>query len=159
MNKHKEAGENEIKSQSYNKEYADKRRNAKESTIEIGDTVLVKQIKQNKLTTRFNKTPYTVINRKGTKVIAENSKHRITRNVSHLKRVNASVNRQPDSSDSDSDVEQDVRYHLDNENEHDIEHGHDHANNRGNVNARNERPVRTRQAPIRYGNPIPSEVL
>ena len=159
LNKHKEARENDIKSQSYNKEYADKRRNAKESTIEIGDTVLVKQTKQNKLTTRFNKTPYTVINRKGTKVTAENSKHRITRNVSHFKRVNASVNRQPDSSDSDSDAEQDVRHQQDIENEHDIEHEHDHANDRGNVNARNERPVRTRQAPIRYGNPIPSEVL
>ena len=108
LNKHKETRENGLKSQSYNKEYADKRRHAKKSTIEIGDTLLVKQIKQNKLTTRFNKTPYTVINRKVTKVTAENSKHCITRFVSHFKRVNASVNRQPDRSDSDSDAEQDV---------------------------------------------------
>ena len=45
LNKHKEARENELKSQNYSKEYADKRRHAKESTIEIGDTVLVKQMK------------------------------------------------------------------------------------------------------------------
>ena len=57
LNKDKEALENELKSQSYNKEYADKQRHAKESTIEIGDTVLVKQIRQNKLTTRFKNTP------------------------------------------------------------------------------------------------------
>ena len=112
----------------------------------------MKQMKQNKLTTRFNKTPYVVINRKGTKVTTENSKHRITRNVSHFKRVNASVNCQADSSDSDSDAEHGY------EHEQDIEHDPEHANDRGNVIIRNERPIRTRQAPIRYGNPIPSDL-
>ena len=45
INKHREAQENEKKSQSYHKEYADKHRHAEESKIRIGDTVLVKQYK------------------------------------------------------------------------------------------------------------------
>ena len=36
------------------KEYHDKRTNAKKRTFNIGDTVLVKQQKKNKLSTRFN---------------------------------------------------------------------------------------------------------
>ena len=79
-------------------ESRDKRRHAKESMIQIGDTVLVKQYKQNKLKTRFNKMPYIVLGRKGTKVTAEHSNHRITRNLSHFKRVNANVNSQYNSS-------------------------------------------------------------
>ena len=72
VNRHKEARENETKSQAYHKSYADNRRNAKESSIKVGDTVLVKQKRQNKFTSRFNKTPYVVIYRRGTQVIAEN---------------------------------------------------------------------------------------
>ena len=153
INKHREAQENEKKSQSYHKEYADKHRHAKESNIKIGDTVLVKQYKKNKLTSRFNKMPYIVVCRKGTKVTAENAKHRITRNVSHFKRVNTYVNRQHHCSESDS--------------EHDSNNGdsqerdaqHEDANNHGNINAPYERPTRTRQAPVRYGDPIPSDLL
>ena len=58
----------------------------------------MKHYKQNKLTTRFNKTPYIAIDRKGTKVTTEHSKHRITRNVSHFQRVNSDVNSQYNSS-------------------------------------------------------------
>ena len=115
LNKHRETCENEQKSQSYQKEYTDKRRHAKESTIQIGDTVLVKQYKQNKLTTRFNKTPYFVIDRKGMKVTVENSKHRITRKVSHFKRVNADVNSQSHCSDSESE------YERNNDNNHELD--------------------------------------
>ena len=68
INRHAEARENEAKSQSYHKQYADKRRNAKESTITVGDRVLVKQIRRNKITPRFNHTPYFVISRKGSRV-------------------------------------------------------------------------------------------
>ena len=152
LNKHREACENEQKSQNYQKEYTDKRRHAKESTIQIGDTVLVKQYKQNKLTTRFNKTPYIVIDRKGTKVTAENSKHRITRNVSHFKRVNADANNQSYSSDSESE------YERDNDNNHELNVEQEDVNNRENVNAHDGRSIRNRQAPIRYGEPIPLDL-
>ena len=150
MNKHREACENERTSQSYQKEYADKKRHAKESTIQVGDTVLVRQYKQNKLTTTFNKVPYIVVSRKGTKVTAENSKHKITRNVSHFKRVNAHVNLHPDCSESEDEDECDYNDYVD--------HNAEHIDNRGNANYTG-RPTRNRQAPNRYGNPIPSDIL
>ena len=150
VNKHREACENERTSQSYQKEYADKRRHAKESTIQVGDTVLVRQYKQNKLTTTFNKVPYIVVSRKGTKVTAENSKHKITRNVSHFKRVNAHVNLHPDCSESEDEDECDYDDYVD--------HNAEHIDNRGNANYTG-RPTRNLQAPNRYGNPIPSDIL
>ena len=72
----------------YNKQYADRRkRHSKPSTIDVGDTVLVRQEKLNKLTTKFNQTPYTVINRKGSEVTARNRNNHIVRsNVSHFKK-------------------------------------------------------------------------
>ena len=51
------------------------------------NTVLMQQRKQNKLSPRFSTTPYTVVSRKGTKVIAENANHRIIRNASFFKKV------------------------------------------------------------------------
>ena len=87
VDKHAEARENEEKSQVYHKKYADKRRNAKESVITVGDTVLVKQIHRNKLTSRFSHTPYIVISRKGSRVTAKNRHgYYITRNISYFKR-------------------------------------------------------------------------
>ncbi len=147
LNKHKEARDNETKSQNYQKEYADKRRNAKESEIKVGDTVLVKQQKQNKLTTRFSKTPYVVVSRTGTKVTAENANHRITRNVSHFKRINASFdNNRKETVESDDDSE--------------FEHENVNMDEGGDRENRNiQRPVRVRKAPDRYGNPIPSGML
>ena len=53
------------------KEYADKRSRAKESSIEVGDSVLVRQSKENKLSTKFIPNPYRVIKMKGTRVNVE----------------------------------------------------------------------------------------
>ena len=83
------------------------------------------------------------------KVTAENSKHRITRNVSHFKRVNVDVNSQSPCSDSESE------YERDNDNNHELDVEQEDVNNRENVNNPNGRPIRNRQAPIRYGEPIP----
>ena len=52
VDRHKEAKENEQSRKIYNKSYADKRKFAKRSDVTIGDCVLVKQEKQNKLTPR-----------------------------------------------------------------------------------------------------------
>ena len=71
------------------KEYHDKRANAKEGTFNIGDTVLVKQQKKNKLSTRFNPNIYTVKHVKGTMITATSGIHSITRNVSSFKYFNA----------------------------------------------------------------------
>ena len=52
--------------------YANDRRNAKKSGIKVGDYVLVKQEKKNKLTANFNQTPYVVVYRNKTVVKAKN---------------------------------------------------------------------------------------
>ena len=88
INRHKEARENEQTRKERNKEYADHRRHVKKSDIAIGDYVLVRQEKRNKLTTNFNPAPYKVIKRTGVEITAQrNNGHRITRNVSHFKKV------------------------------------------------------------------------
>jgi hypothetical protein len=51
--------------------YADRQRQAKESDIKEGDSVLVKQRKQNKLSTVFNPKPMLVTKRQGNSVMIE----------------------------------------------------------------------------------------
>ena len=105
VDRHKEAKENEQSRKIYNKSYADKRIFAKTSDIKIGDCVLVKQKKQNKLTPRFNKTPFVVVQRNRSCVTAEDSNmRRITRNVSHFKRM-PKLQNPIDSSDSDDVID------------------------------------------------------
>ena len=75
---------------------------------------------------KFNTTPYKVIARKGMKVVAESKKqHRITRNVSHFKRI-PNVNEIGYSSDDDK---------CDKEPERECDY---------------RRSNRTRRAPVRY---------
>ena len=78
-----------IKSKLQAKNYSDKRRNAQERNIEIGDRVLVKQIRSNKLTPHFQYHPYTIVARNGTMLTAtsEIDGRQTTRNISHFKRI------------------------------------------------------------------------
>jgi len=55
------------------KEYGDERRHATENDLSIGDTVLVQQPKQNKLSTTFSANPHTVVARHGGRVIVRSS--------------------------------------------------------------------------------------
>ena len=87
VNRQKEARNNDAESKSKGREYADKKRQAKSSNIQVGDVVILKQKRRNKFTTKFESTPYTVIECKGTKIVAENKKHRVTRNASFFKKV------------------------------------------------------------------------
>ena len=57
------AREKERKRQEYNKSYINNRRGDKKSNISVGDYVLVRQPKQNKLTPYFNQQPYRVVYR------------------------------------------------------------------------------------------------
>eukprot|EP00795_Rhopilema_esculentum_P017825 gene17825-9513_t len=127
VNRHKEAKDNEQKRCIYNKTYADLHRNAKESSIKVGDTVLVQQEKKQKLMPKFNTTPYKVIARKGSTVVAENKeRHRITRNVSHFKQI-------PDVNEMDYSSEEE-------------------RNNEPEPACEYRRSNRTRRAPVRYGH-------
>ena len=79
INRHKEAKSN------------DERRHTKSSSLKVGDKVILKQRKRNKFTAKFELEPYTVIERKGTKVVAKNRTHTVTRNASFFKRIKGDV--------------------------------------------------------------------
>ena len=53
----------------------------------MGDTVILKQRKKNKFTTKFEPTPYTVLERRGVSIVAENQGHKVTRNASFFKKI------------------------------------------------------------------------
>ncbi len=72
------------------KTYRDSRVHAKTSDIAVGDVVLMKQLRQNKLTSAYNPQPLIVTDRKGSMITASNSRGPVTRNVSAYKRVNVS---------------------------------------------------------------------
>ena len=82
------------------KEHADKDKRAQRSTIEIGDKVLVHQRKHNKFSTRFDPSPYTVVDIKGAMVTAARNEKYVTRNISLFKRVDSSM-KAPEADDSD----------------------------------------------------------
>ena len=63
------------------------RRGAKPSDVDLGDHVLVRQERQNKLTTAFCSTPHTVVSKSGNSLIIEApSSAQYSRNTSHVKR-------------------------------------------------------------------------
>ena len=157
VDRHAEARENETKSQRYHKQYADKRRNAKGSTIADGDKKLVKQIRRNKLTSRLSHTPYTVISRKGSRVTAKNKHgHYITRNVSHFKRF-AGNNDFDNSESEDSNITTTCREHEDAHGH--VDHQPDHEADEENKHEPNCRSVRVRKEPERFGSPVPSSLI
>lgn len=53
------------------KVYADTTRGARHSEVSVGDTVLVRQDKTDKLTTTFNATPHKIISKTGNKVVVQ----------------------------------------------------------------------------------------
>lgn len=69
------------------KSYADERRGAQYSSVEVGDQVLVRQDKVNKFTTTFNPTPYAVVDKRGNSVIVESpSGVKYSRNTTHVRK-------------------------------------------------------------------------
>lgn len=70
------------------KQYADKKRHAKVSEIQPGDKVLVRQRKENKLTTPFSPIEHTVVWKSGNSVAAQSPEGKIVRrNSSHFQPV------------------------------------------------------------------------
>ena len=56
VDRHKEARENELSNQRYNKQYADRRRRTMPSDLKVGDYVIVKQDRRSKLTSTVSET-------------------------------------------------------------------------------------------------------
>jgi hypothetical protein len=57
----------------------------------VGDKVILKQRKRNKFRAKLELEPYTVIERKGTKIVAENRRNTVTRNASFSKWIKGDV--------------------------------------------------------------------
>ena len=134
LDRHDEARKNEDVKKRYNKQYADKRRNVKNSNIAEGDCVLIRQAKNNKLTPNFKETPYKVIRRNRSRVTTENKDgHKITPNISHFKKMPSDCF---ESEDEDIDIRDNV--------------GDDAA-----AQAEPRRSTRNCRQPERYRQPIP----
>ena len=70
------------------KSYADDRRNSKEHHLQVGDTVLVRQQKKNKLSSVYNPEPITVTDINHSMITAtRNDNSTITRNASFFKKI------------------------------------------------------------------------
>lgn len=83
-----QARRNDVKSKESGRKYADCKRNAKPSVIDVGDHVVVKNfVKKNKLTCTFHPDPHVVIRREGTRLTLQNLKTGVTssRHVNHTK--------------------------------------------------------------------------
>ena len=122
------------------KDYADKRSRAKESTIKVGDSVLVRQARENKLASKFKPNPYRVIKMKGTRVTVERHGHFITRNISHYKKL-------PDGA---------YDFALQQETDEDLSFDDNNTTEECVENQREQRryPVRERHTVRRYGQNI-----
>lgn len=91
------------------KDYSDQRHHHVPSMIKVGDKVLIKQQRKNKLSTPFDPEPVTVVGRKGSMLILR--KHdgtELARNVSHAKRIfRKSARKCPQTTRNDSDYDDD----------------------------------------------------
>jgi hypothetical protein len=73
------------------KEYFELKRNTKPADLKVGDNVLVKREKKNKLSTPFNPEPMTIKNKKGNMITATAENKEITRNLSFFKMIGKPV--------------------------------------------------------------------
>ena len=95
------------------KDYADEKRNSKESNLGVGDRVLMQQPKQNKLSTRFAEKPVTVVEKSGSKVVVESDSGRqYTRNSALLRKFEEPVQDTSEVDLEDSDDDDNVRVPL-----------------------------------------------
>ena len=103
----------------------------------LRDIVLVRQSKENKLSTRYDPKPYKVVKRRGSRVTVLRNGHYVTRNISFFKKFAGEFDDEVGSA-----TETDYF-------DHDIDNG---ISDEGENNARY--PVRNRQPVQRYGQNI-----
>ena len=73
---------------SKSKSYADARRGARYSEVLPGDQVLLQQEKKDKLSTRFNPNPYTVVSKHGNSLVVQSKEGaQYSRNTAHVKKL------------------------------------------------------------------------
>lgn len=102
---HKEATQRDAKQKEKMKSYADQHNRAKKIELKIGDHVLVRERKKNKLSTPFSKSTYKITAIKGSMITATGRDSTVTRNASTFKRVPASNDPIQDDDTYDSDTD------------------------------------------------------
>ena len=81
------------------KVYADQKRNAQKCDLQEGDKVLVRQEKENKLSTTFHPNPMTVVERNRNAVLLESDQGvHYKRNITHVKKFFESQNEEQNES-------------------------------------------------------------
>ena len=85
------------------KVHADARFKAKTSRIDVGDLVLVRKRKQNKLSMRFDPSPFRVTSKRGTMITARRNGKYITRNTSHFKLIDSEIKEMTDEEEQEDD--------------------------------------------------------
>ena len=82
------AGDKDVEMKMKAKLYADKRRNAEVIELVPGDEVLLKQNKENKLSTRFEPVPYQIVGKENNSVVVESPQGaQYRRNITHVKKL------------------------------------------------------------------------
>ena len=97
----KEVREADQKAKEKMKESADTKRRARPSDIQIGQTVLVRQRKHNKFSTRFDSRPFKVTRKSGTMITAYRGGKYITRNISLFKAVDRRIENESEEDERD----------------------------------------------------------
>ena len=83
-----EVRDKDSEQKSKSKSYADVRRGARHSEVLPGDQVLLQQEKKDKLSTRFNPNPYTVVSRHGNNLLIQSKEGaQYSRNTAHVKKL------------------------------------------------------------------------
>ena len=83
------------------KEYADKRSHTKSTDLNMGDKVLIKQPKKDKMSTPFKPEPLEIKDKKGNIITAQNEEHTVTRNASFFKKLPSNIPVLPVPSDNE----------------------------------------------------------
>ncbi|XP_057302655.1 uncharacterized protein K02A2.6-like [Hydractinia symbiolongicarpus] len=98
---------NDQKSKKRSKRYRDNRNQARHRELQVGDCVLVKQKRKNKLTPPYNPIPYRVTDTRGTMINAQNqrTKCQLSRNISHVKKIPEETKEQPTDIDFEEEEE------------------------------------------------------
>ena len=133
------------------KQYADVRRKARHTVIQVGDRVLLRQRKQNKFSTRFDPKPFRVTRKKGTMITAFRNGKYVTRNSSLFKKVNLQLFEEEEESDEDDD---DSSAENDSNDRNETRAQNSDRNDRRNESGTRRYPRRNRKQLNRYGQNI-----
>lgn len=87
------------------KHYADKKNNAKRSSLRKGDRVIVQQKKPNKLSTPYEIEPLEVIGERGSMITASNENKTVTKNSNALKEIKPAECDNGDINNPETDTE------------------------------------------------------